>query len=261
MKIKKIAIAGIVLLGILSGLTTSAQIKNVKNLPKYNHGERLHFGFTLAANQMLFSLKMKPGFEDRKYTNVDIGGDSAFLYALSPQPTVGFTIGIVSDLRMGKYFNLRFVPSLAFGERYLNYSILQYDFDEQNQQLTTTLVDIQKNVPSTFVEFPFHIKYRSKRMNNIGAYLLAGAKYTLDLASNANKKKDNADETYIKLSKHDAMMEVGVGFDFYTEFFKFGVEAKMGYGLTDIMQRDETIYSEEIERINSKVFMLSFTFE
>ncbi len=246
----------LLMVALLAGnLHSYGQIDKVKNLPKYDHAP-YHFGFILAANKMFFSIKTKPWIENVKYTNQDLGGDSLFLYSVHGEPTVGFTIGIVGNLRIGKYFDLRLIPSLAFGERHLKYSILKYE--EDNPPL---LVDIEKNVTSTFVEFPLHIKYKSKRFNNVRAYLIGGFKYTLDLASNANKKKDNADETYIKLKKHDVLADIGVGFDFYTPFFKFGTEIKMSYGLLDVLIRDGTMYSEGIERINSKIFLLSFTFE
>lgn len=251
---RRIIIALVVIL-LAGNMQSYAQMDKVKNLPKYDYSP-YHFGFILAANKMFFSIKAKPWFENVKYTNQDLGGDSLFLYSVYGEPTVGFTIGIVGNLRLGRYFDLRLIPSLAFGERRIRYSILKYE--DNNPPL---LVDIEKNVTSTFVEFPLHIKYKSKRLNNFRAYLLGGMKYTLDLASNANKKKDNADETYIKLKKHDVLAEVGVGFDFYTPFFKFGTEIKMSYGLFDVLIRDGTIYSEGIERINSKIFLLSFTFE
>lgn len=254
MKFKYLIIAFLLPVLLISGFQAGAQVERVKNLPKYDRSP-YHFGFILAGNQMLFSIETRPDFQFKKFDTQDIGGDSLYLYSVNAQPTMGFTIGIVGNLRMGNYFDLRFVPSLAFGERYLNYSILKYDEGDP------MFLDVRKNVTSTFVEFPFHIKYKSKRLNNVRAYLLGGVKYTLDLASNKNKQRDNASETYIKLEKHDLMVEVGVGFDFYTSFFKFGTELKMSYGLNDVLEKDNTIYTDAIERLNSKLFLLSFTFE
>jgi len=246
--------SGFFLLVLFAEINASGQTDKVMNLPKYDRAP-YHFGFVLAANQMLFSIETKPDFQFMKYDTQDVGGDSLYLYRVNAQPTMGFTIGIVGNLRMGEYFDLRFIPSLAFGERYLNYSILKYD---EGKPL---FLDVKKNVASTFVEFPLQVKYKSKRLNNVRAYLLGGAKYNLDLASNKNKKRENASETYIKLEKHDLLVEVGVGFDFYTAFFKFGTEIKMSYGLTDVLEKDNTIYTGAIERMNSKLFQLSFTFE
>ncbi len=233
-----------------------AQANKVKNLPKYDFRIK-HFGFILAANQMLFTIKTKPGFSDITFNqsqSPDIFADSSKLLQVNSDPTLGFTIGIVSDLRLGKYLNLRFIPSLAFGERYMNYTILRYKDGEP------TLVDIQKNITSTYVGLPLYVKYKSKRINNIRAYVLGGIKYNIDLAAN-KKKKDDTGETYLKLKKNDFLFEIGVGFDFYTGFFKFGTELKMSYGTVDLLQRENNIYTDCIERLNSKIFQLSFTFE
>ena len=237
-----------------------AQLDKVPNLPRYDRA-KYHFGFILAGNQMLFDLKTKPGFTDVKYSNEQAPGlfaDSLYILSINAEPTAGFTIGIVSDLRMGRYFNLRFVPSLAFGERSINYSILSYRGTDIPER-----IEISKPVTSTYVELPLHVKYKSKRYNNTRGYLLAGVKYNIDLAS--NKKNKNEDEsgnlTYIKLKSHDLLFEIGVGFDFYTAFFKFGTELKMAYGINDLLEREETIFTNGIEYLNSKIFTLSFTFE
>jgi hypothetical protein len=49
--------------------------------------------------------------------------------------------------------------------------------------------------------------------------------------------------------------------DFYTTFFKFGIELKMSYGLMDILKRQGNIYTLPVEKLSSKLFLLSFTFE
>jgi hypothetical protein len=190
---------------------------------------------------------------DASYTP-ELTVDSSMLLAVNSQPVMGFNVGIIGDMRLGRYFSMRFVPALSFGERYLHYSILGYDNGE------TELIDVRKSVTSGFVEFPLLFKYKSKRYNNMLAYLTAGAKYSLDLASGA-KKKDDSQETHIKLEKHDVYIMVGVGFDFFNPWFKFGTELKMSYGLLDILKREENIYCAGIEQLNSKIFELCFTFE
>ncbi|MCK4287963.1 MAG: PorT family protein [Bacteroidales bacterium] len=256
MKIFRIIIISIIIFLVINTGKTYGQRNKVKNLPKYDLA-RYHFGFILAANQMFFTVKTKPGFSDITFDqsqSPDIFADSSKLYQVNSDPTLGFTIGIVSNMRLGKYFDLRFIPSLTFGERYMNYSIMRYKDGKP------TLVDIQKNITSTYVDLPIHIKFKSKRINNMRAYVLGGIKYNIDLAAN-KKKKDDTDETYLKLKKNDFLFEIGVGFDFYTGFFKFGTELKMSYGIVDLLQRENNIYTDCIESLNSKIFQLSFTFE
>ena len=211
----------------------------IENLPKFDR-RRYHFGFLLGVNQMNFALK---NVEDYKMF------DS--LVYVTTTPELGFSIGIVSSLRIADHFNLRFVPTLSFGDRDIEYTILVQD--------TLRLVQ-RKRVESTFMEFPLYFKYKSKRLNNAQAFVIAGAKYTIDMASQADKK-NKPNEVPIKLKKHDYMAEVGTGFDFYLKYFKFGIELKMSYGLRDLLKREDNIYTNSIDRLGSKIFQLSFTFE
>ncbi|MDA3943773.1 MAG: porin family protein [Bacteroidetes bacterium] len=251
---------------LMIAMSASAQRKKVMNLPKYDL-DPYHFGFILAGNQMHYSLKMNEGFQlinyDASFWPEQPNSDSVALYSLNAVPTPGFTIGIVGNLRLGNHFDLRFIPSLSFGERHLDYKIKEYKDGAES------FVSFRKSSASTFVEFPLHIKFRSKRLNNAAAYIIGGANYTMDLASQKKKEMDisNPDGTTstivegVRTNRNDLALEIGTGFDFYTNFFKFGVELKMSYGLGNILSQDEYIYSSSIESMRNKVFQISFTFE
>ncbi len=245
---------------LLVSQASFAQKRGVTNLPKYDL-DPYHFGFILAVNHMLFSMKPMDGHHFTVWEPIDADDVSipstANLrqYEVLGVPTPGFTIGIVGNLRLGNHFDLRFIPSLAFGERYLDYSILRV-----NDAGAEELIPLRKSIASTFVDFPLLFKFRSARDNNIAAYLIGGGKYSLDLASN-KKNEDRNNNLPVRLNQHDISAELGVGFDFYTNYFKFGVEAKMSYGLFDILVRDGSLYTEGIAKINNKIFQLSFTFE
>jgi hypothetical protein len=246
----------IAVLAIFASVGSVAQPSKVLNLPKYEYA-RYHVGFTLGLNQMNFTVKPAADLHTRVFSAIqtpDLNLDSSMLLSVSAEPVLGFNIGILGDMRLGRYFSVRFIPALAFGERYLHYSILGYDDGEEAR------IDVRKSVASGFVDFPILFKYKSKRLNNMLAYLTAGAQYSLDLASGARKQDDNQ-EVHVKLQKHDIYALVGVGFDFYNPWFKFGIEAKMSYGFFDMLAEENTIYSQGIERLNSKVFQLCFTFE
>ncbi len=256
MRLKIVILIAFSSLVILFSQSASAQRRKVENMPAYDYS-KYHFGFILAVNQMYFTIKP---LGDLNYTWFDsisaeeINADSAMLYSVESEPTLGFTVGIVANLRLGTYFDLRFVPSLSFGERYLDYRIEKYRNGVRSR------VDIRKNTPSTFVELPFHIKYKSRRLNNFRAYILSGINYRIDLASQAKKKTD-ASMVQVKLNRHDVYYEIGVGFDFYFEWFKFGTELKMSYGMLDVLKRENNIYTDGIDKLKSKIFQLSFTFE
>jgi len=172
------------------------------------------------------------------------------LLVLEAEPQLGFNIGIISNLRLGNYTDLRFLPTLSFGERILEYTIKT---DSNTSELT------KKKIESTYLDFPLLFKYKSKRLNNVRSYIIGGVQYSLDLASQAKKKQNNL--SLVRIKSNDIMCQIGIGFDFYTEYFKFATEIKMSYGLKDLIVRDNSILTNSIDRLNSKIFQLSFLFE
>lgn len=219
--------------------TVLGQHARVENLPKLDY-ENYHFGFMIGINNMDFVVT--PTTNPQQFDS---------LLVIEPKPQLGFNIGIVSNLRLGKFLDLRFIPNLSFGERMLTYRIVRFD------SLSTT---INKRIESTFIDLPINLKFKSARLGNTRAYVLTGLKYTIDLASQAKKKEDK-NEVIVKLLKNDFSFEVGVGFDFYLQYFKLGTEIKMSYGLKDILDRENNIYTNSIDKLNSKIFQISLTFE
>ncbi len=244
--------------------TTFSQINKVPNLKLYDF-ETLHFGFTLVANEMDFIVKAKEDLYMTYWSGDSVPGDpdlraakGARVYGIRANAIPGFSVGIVGDLRLGEYFNLRFIPTLSFGRRELEYDVVLYD--ENNQLLFgDSIITIPKEINSTFLEFPLFLKYKSKRDHNMRAYVIGGAKLSFDLASQANKDDQNNYDP--KLFRTDTYGMVGAGLDFYMNWFKFGVELSMSYGFRDMLLREDNLYTESIESLRSKVFMLTFTFE
>ena len=205
------------------------------NLPNYDR-KAIHFGFLIGLNSM-----------DFKISQNNISSDSLFI--LQSQEQKGFNLGIVSNLRLGRNSDLRFLPTLSFVSRRINYSIKTKDLVEQ----------INKEVESTFVEFPINLKFKSNRYNNGRAYLITGAKYSIDLASKKNIEDD--DNELIKLNKGDLMYEIGFGIDFYLQYFKFSPEFKATFGLINMLIPDDGVYNNSIEKLMTRGFTLTFTFE
>ena len=57
------------------------------------------------------------------------------------------------------------------------------------------------------------------------------------------------------------MYEIGVGIDFYLEYFKFSPEFKATFGLLDMLVKEETIYSSSIKKMLTHGFTITLTFE
>ena len=266
LKAARSVIAFLVFLAIVIPFSVKSQRRVVLNMPNYDQS-LFHFGFVLGVNQCFASIRPIDNLPAHVFTSEFIPEndilpkpDSVIVQSISSSPIPGFVIGILANMRMGDHFDLRFIPSLAFGDRTINYDIITYTPIPGGTLIDT--LSIPKKIPSTYIIFPIEIRYKAVRYNNFRPYLMVGAQYSLDLASNAKKREEkNANEKIVKLNPSDFFLEGGVGFDFYNEWFKFGVELKMMYGFNDILKREHNFYTDSIERLSSKIFQLSLTFE
>ncbi len=215
----------------------SQRHKKPQNLPRYDF-KKIHFGFTLGINSLNFHIKKNNNF---------LINDT--LLTMLAEDQKGFNLGIVSNLRLGRYTDLRFIPTLVFGERILNYKF--------NDQSNLTLQD--KRIESTLIDFPISLKYKSARYNNFRTYVIYGIKYSLDIASQS--EIDDEGQEIVKLNNHDIMLEGGFGIDFYLQYFKFSPQIKLSHGIINVLSKDNTLYTETINNLKTTSWMLSFTFE
>ena len=228
----------ILLLLLVINNSYAQKYKKPQNLIRYDF-QKLHFGFTLGVNALNFNMK--------KNSNTIINDT---LLSLLSNSQKGFNLGIVSNLRIGRYTDLRFIPTLVFGERHL-----YYQFIDSNQVSNEKI----KKIESTLIDFPIYIKYKSARYNNFRTYVLGGVKYSLDIA--AQEKIDDDGQEVVKLKRDDIMGEIGFGIDYYLEYFKFSPQIKLSYGIVNLLSKDKTVYTNSINRLSTNGWMISFTFE
>lgn len=238
MRLKRI----IILVAAVFALTFTANAQfGVPNLLKYDK-RPFHFGFTLGYNQFDYMISAKPDLAEY---------DS--LMMINTHSMSGFSLGIVTNVRLGKYFDLRFIPGLSFGDRYINYTI---------RYATGTEIVTSKNVESVYLDIPILIKYKSSRMlNNVRAYVVAGGQYTFDMISAKKKKAPANGDIVLKLNPHDVQAQVGVGFDFYCTYFKFSTELKMSFGFMNMLVPEDNMYATSVTSLKAKNLQISFIFE
>ncbi len=217
----------------------SGQILKPKNTSWYDD-KLLHFGFTLGFNSMDFNITPSQTYyvTDSLYPEVS---------KLNP----GINIQIVTNLKLSRYFDLRFLPGVSFGQRIIQYynNKVPYPFPQK--------------LESSFLEFPLLLKYKGQRLNNIRPYIIGGLNYRYDLAG--KKEFDEEKPIYIRLKRPDLYYEMGAGFDFYLTYFKLSVELKLSNGINNVLA-DEAApghpqYFNAIEKMKSQIWILSFHFE
>lgn len=217
----------------------SGQKQKPKNKSWYDD-KLLHFGFSLGFNTMDFDIT-----PSQSYLSVDS------LYPEVSRLNPGINIQIVTNLHPFRYFDIRFLPGVSFGQRNIRYY--------KNQ----VLINEQQKLESSFIEFPLLLKYKGDRLNNVRPYLVGGLNYRYDLAG--KKEFDEEKPIYIRVRRSDLYYEMGAGLDFYLTYFKFSVELKMSNGLRNIIVNDAYSGHEQfrnaIEKMKSQIWVLAFHFE
>ena len=230
--------AYLVLSFCLLGSILFAQKQKVKNQPYGDH-KLYHFGITVGMN-----------FQDMILTNTGLNTETGETwFATIPNYSPGFTVGLITDMFLNPYMNLRFTPSLSFGDK-------AFEFVEPNleERFKTT-------VRSNYLMAPVDLKIRSMRLNNYRPYVIAGAYAALDLGI----KKDEP----ILLKPMNYGITVGLGCDFYLPIIKIAPEIRFCFGLQNIVEKkrpdltDYSLmkYSDAIAKGVPRMLIITFNFE
>ena len=222
------------------------------NLAKF-YKNKMHFGFALAYNSTNFKTHT---VKNSLFPDTLIGTTKYGMKTVYSQSDPGFALGIISDFRLHQYLRLRFTPNISFASRSIQYTL-------ENARHDSTKI-YKKTVESTFLIFPLELKLQSKRLDNFGAFVLIGGGYSLDLAS---KKKPssaaggNQLDDAVNLKRDDYFFSGGAGVDFYLQYFKLGLECKIINGSKNLLNKSPNIFSNSVDKVNSRMVIFSITFE
>lgn len=228
----------VVLIALLLGLTApmvTAQ-KGSFNYDNKFSKKAYYFGITLGVNSTRYRI-------DRDLALIN--NDSVRTVNSLAGP--GFNLGIVANVKLGKHFDFRFLlPTLSFADRKLQY-------------LMTNNSIVEKRIESVFLEFPVHFRYKSKPYKDFRVFVVAGAKYSIDLASNSRARQT---EDLVRINQHDLAIEFGVGFQVFFPYFILSPEVKFSYGVYNIhSRRSQLVYSSVVDELFSRGFAISLHFE
>ena len=187
-------------------------IINLENWQK----QRIYFGYYLGFNSFDFKFDYKTPVQQD----------------IQVKKTTGFNVGVVADLRLQEYINLRFEPGLYYTKRDLYFP-----------GISNKETDYLREVNSTYIHFPLLLKFSALRTGNIRPYLVGGMSTTLNLSSNA--------------------YELGLGIDIFTEYFIFSPSVRGMFGITDELIRDKTPdspWTGNIDSMKSRAILINFTF-
>ena len=196
-----------------------------------------YFGITLGSNSSRFT-----PFNSQAY----IYSDSIKTIESISGP--GFNLGIVTNLKIGQYFDFRFLPTLSFAERNL-----QYARNSRSQPKS------KRQFESIFLEMPFQFRFKSAPYKDKRVFVIGGVKYAFDVATDARANKADA---IVKISPHDFSVEYGAGIQFFFPYFIFSPEIKISHGIGNTLLFNPNLEeSTVLEKVLSRTFTISLHFE
>ncbi|MCQ2342830.1 MAG: PorT family protein [Paludibacteraceae bacterium] len=204
----------------------------------------VHFGFSLGTNFMGY------GVTDSKDT---INGEVYHARTKSMLP--GFSVGFITDVRLSRHLNLRFLPTLNFGQMTVSYQT------ESGHDVPGSSGD-KAEVLSLPLALPLVLKWSAEREKNYRPYLVAGGGVSFDFAGQKERP------IYQKMT--DYFFTFGFGCDLYMEWFKLCPEIRYQVGfanvLTPIEERPELakgdyFYTTALSRLRNQMLTITFNFE
>jgi hypothetical protein len=201
----------------------------------------LYFGFFLGLNSYDFKFDYKPEVDD-----------------IQVQKSTGFNVGLVADLRLQEYINLRFEPGLYYTKRILNYPENYFS----NLSLPAKPSDKIREVNSTYIHLPLLLKFSALRTGNIRPYLLGGVSTTLNLSSNSKSKDDNLEQRF-RVKAWSPNYELGFGIDVFSEYFIFSPSIRGVFGLKNELIQDNdpnSPWTSNIAAMKTRGLFINFSF-
>lgn len=215
-----------------------AQKKKVQSRP-YADNVLYHFGFHVGLHA-----------QDLILTNNGLtapNGETWF--AEIPHYTPGFSVGVISDLFLNPYMNLRAIPTIHFGDKTIV-------FKEPSTE-AETFISLRTN----YLDIPLDVKISSMRLNNYRPYIIGGVYGAIELG----RKKGYP----ILLKQVDYGIEFGLGCTFYFPLFRLAPEFKFKFGMPDILEKDRVdltneaakVFTNALSKATTRMIIITFNFE
>ena len=225
----------LLLLALSLGQPVMAQFNENPILNLQNEDKKfLNWGYFLGFNQYDFKFEYKNDLPD-----------------VLVSKSLGFNVGLIGEMRINEFLDLRFEPGLFYTLRELGFP----GFTAENEAI--------REVRSTYISFPLLLKVSTRRLGNWKPFIIGGAGMALNLGSNEDSLDDNSSGTF-RMKKQVFNYELGFGIDFYLEYFKFSPSIRGVFAITDELVPDtnpNSPWTGNIESLKTRGIFVNFTFE
>ncbi|MDO4728721.1 MAG: porin family protein [Bacteroidota bacterium] len=196
--------------------------------------QRVHWGYFLGFNSYDFKFDYKQNYTEE----------------IEVKSTTSFNVGLIGNLRLQEYLDLRLEPGLFYSQRNLKFP----GFDNDR--------DAFRNVKSTYIHIPLLLKFSSKRIGNFRPYMVGGASASYNLSSNYKSLSDNSERRF-RMNRIAYNYELGFGVDIYLEYFIFSpsIRGVFGIGNEIIWDNDpNSLWTSNIDAMKTRAVVLNFAF-
>ena len=220
----------------LAQLFSKDKIQNNQNMDK----AKWSWGYFLGINSYDFNFDYKQNLKD-----------------IQTIKTAGFSVGLIGNMRINEYLDLRLEPGLFITKRDLIYDESYFNGFSFNGS------DLIREVRSTYIHMPLLLKFSSKRINNIKPFVVGGFSTAINLSSNEKNPDDNNNGQF-RTKSNVLFYELGVGIDFYLPWFKFTPSVRGIFAINDELVRDRdpnSPWTSNIVSMKSRGLFINFTFQ
>lgn len=233
---KIVMLSIIILLCIGNSFAQRERIINLQNVDK----KTWNFGYYMGVMKTSYVISYKESFYPDSKVVVDGGS--------------GFKIGVIGEYRFNRNLSIRIEPGLASSVKKLYF----------NNNVLATKQDSIREVPSTYLHVPLLFKFSANRLDNIRPFVIGGVSYDYNFSSNEDNPDDNLAGEF-RLKKHNFMYELGIGMDFYLEYFKFSPSIVGIFSINNELKPDNddsnSPYTGPVENLATRGIFLKLVFD
>ncbi len=144
-------------------------------------------------------------------------GKGNYIRGVKARPVFGITLGMVTNTKLARLWDLRFIPSVSLQQR-------NFDFNFPDSTVT-------RKLEASYLDLPVGLKFKSDVYNDMRVYLYTGLKFSINLMSD---KKVKSDPNLIRIDRTDWSWDIAFGIDLYGARVKLSPEIKYSIGLKNV---------------------------
>jgi len=230
---------------------------------------RFIFGFSIGVDVVDVGLKT--------IVPIEIPPENALMRIYS-RPTPAFNVGIVANIRLNNYFDLRFIPNFSIAHDFDLYYQFAKPVPDPNSWPYGGQNDlILRKIECHFLNLPLLVKFKFPRIHNVRFYAIGGGQVGINLMSAKNNRIPISDPNGVGaeiipiIKPYDIQVKGGAGIDFYTKYFKLATEFKVSFGVINMLEKSENIKNQDniehyltspiytgLQSLKSRTYTISF---